>query len=464
MLAGHGRLLLATRPLVIALAILGLGALVYALLADRDLARDREERLRGSYNLVLVTIDTLRADHLGAYGYPRNTSPVIDGLADEAVLFENAIVPVALTGPSHASMLTGLYPAGHGVLTNAYRLAGTNVTLAEVLRSRGYQTAAFVAARAILGRGSGFDQGFEFFDEGRSRKLRAAEVTRQAVRWLEERVDDGNFFLWVHYYDVHCDYDAPEPFFDMFDPGYSGSIDPKGKCGKAHYNKMKLSADDLTYIRALYDGEIRYVDHHVGILLRKLEELGLKEKTILILTSDHGESLGERGLIGHDLALDDYEIRVPLIVRHPALEGSHRRVRQQVELVSLLPTVFDLLEVSRHAAFAGESFAPLLVGEEGGRRFAFSQLEPVKGRAQSYSVRGEGWKLLVHPDGREELHSLDHGEEAPSPAEERPELTASMRKTLQGWIDAQGEAPAARTGEISQQRRKDLEALGYVEE
>jgi arylsulfatase A-like enzyme len=444
--------------------MLGLGALAYALLGEQELTRDREESLRGSYNLMLVTLDTLRADHLGAYGYFRNTSPVIDALADESVLFENAIVPVAFTGPSHASMLTGLYPSGHGVLTNGYGLAATNLTLAEVLRGKGYQTAAFVAARAILGRRSGFDQGFEFFDEGKSRKRRADEITRQAVRWLRERGDEGNFFMWVHYYDIHCDYYAPKPFFEMFDVGYAGEIDPKAKCGKPHYNKMELSEEDLTYIRALYDGEIRYVDQHVGALLSQLEELGLKEKTLLILTSDHGESLGEQGVIGHNLALHDYEIRAPLIIRHPALGGSHRRVRQQVELVSLMPTIFDLLEVSHDAAFAGESFAPLLVGKESAHRFAYTQMGPVEGREQSYSLRGEDWKLLLHPDAREELYSLDHGGEATNLADERPELTASMKAILQRWIEAQAEAPAAMTETVSEETRRELEALGYIEE
>ena len=455
---------LAARSVAIALAMLGLGVLVYALLGEPDLIRDREDRLRGSYNLILVTIDTLRADHLGAYGYSRNTSPVIDGLAEEAVLFENAIVPVAFTGPSHASMLTGLYPSGHGVLTNGYRLAATKLTLAEALRGKGYQTAAFVAARAILGRGAGFDQGFEVFDEGKSRKRRADEITSQAVRWLQERADSGNFFLWVHYYDIHCDYYAPEPFFEMFDVGYTGAIDPKAKCGKPHYNKMELSEEDLTYIRALYDGEIRYVDQHIGVLLRQVEELGLKQKTLLILTSDHGESLGERGVIGHNLALHDYEIRAPLIIRHPALEGSHQRIRQQVELVSLMPTIFDLLEVSHDAALAGESFAPLLVGKESAHRFAYTQMGPVKGREPSYSLRGEDWKLLLHPDAREELYPLDHGGEATNLADERPELAASMKAVLQRWIEAQGEAPAALTEEISQETKRELEELGYIEE
>ena len=181
----------------------------------------------------------------------------------------------------------------------------------------------------------------------------------------------------------------------------------------------------------MYDGEIRYVDQHIGALLRQLEELGLKEKTLLILTSDHGESLGERGIIGHNLALHDYEIRAPLIIRHPALEGSPRRIRQQVELVSLMPTIFDLLEVSHDAALAGESFAPLLMGKERAQRFAYTQMGPVKGREQSYSLRGEHWKLLLHPDAREELYSLDHGGEATNLADERPELTASMKAILQ---------------------------------
>jgi arylsulfatase A-like enzyme len=371
---------------------------------------------------------------------------------------------MAVTGPSHASMLTGLYPSGHGVLSNGYSLLATNLTLAEALRGKGYQTAAFVAARAILGRRPGFDQGFEFFDEGRSRKRRAAEITSQAVGWLQERVDSGNFFLWVHYYDAHCDYNAPQPFFEMFDLGYTGAIDPRGKCGKAHYNKMELSEDDLTYIRALYDGEIRYVDQHIGILLGELEELGLREKTILILTSDHGESLGERGVIGHNLALHDYEIRTPLIIRHPALEGERQRIRQQVELVSLMPTILDLLEVSHDAAFAGESFAPLLVGKEGARSFAYTQTGPVKGRARSYSLRGEDWKLLLHPRGREELYALDRGGEATDLAHEHPELTASMKAILQRWIDAQGEASTAKAEEISEETRQELEALGYIDE
>lgn len=455
---------MAARPLAIALAMLGLSVLAYALLAERDLGRGREAKLRGRYNLILVTIDTLRADHLGAYGYVRNTSPVIDALAEEAVLFENAIVPMAFTGPSHASMLTGLYPHGHGVLTNAYRLPAANLTLAERLRAEGYRTAAFVAVRTILGRESGFDQGFQTFDDGGKRKRRAAEVTRQAVTWLREAADGGDFFLWVHYYDVHCDYNAPEPFFEMFASGYDGAIDPKGKCGKPHYNKMELSDKDLTYIRALYDGEIRYVDQHVGILLKAVEELGLNENTILVLTSDHGESLGERRVIGHDLSLHDYEIRVPLIIRHPALVGARRRIRQQVELVSLMPTLFDLLEVSHDAALAGASFAPLLAGEQGARTFAFTQMAPLETRPPSYSLRGEDWKLLLHPDGREELYSLDRGGEATNLADERPELTASMRRILQRWIDDQGRATGAKTAELSGKRRQELEALGYIEE
>jgi arylsulfatase A-like enzyme len=455
---------LTARRLAIAGAVLGLGALAYVLLADRDLVRDREAGLRGRYNVVLVTIDTLRADHLGVYGHSRNTSPVIDRLAEDAVLFENAIVPMAFTGPSHASMLTGLYPQGHGVLNNAYRLLPANRTLAEVLRDEGYRTAAFVAARAILGRGSGFDQGFEVFDEGTSRKRRADEITRQAVGWLRERGDGASFFLWVHYYDVHCDYNAPEPFFQMFASGYTGPIDPRGKCGKPHYNKMELDEEDLAYIRGVYDGEVRYVDQHVGALLKEFDDLGLRERTILILTSDHGESLGERGVIGHNLALHDYEVRVPLIIRHPALEGRRRRVRQQVELVSLMPTVLDLLEVGHDAVLVGESFAPLLVGQEGSGRYAYTQTGPTRGRAQSYGLRGKGWKLLLHPDGEEELYSLGRDGETTSLADEHPELTASLKEILHRWIDAQGGAAAAKTRQVSPETRRELEALGYIEE
>jgi arylsulfatase A-like enzyme len=428
--------------------------------ADAIPAADGESR--DGYSLILVTVDTLRADHLGCYGYSRDTSPAIDGLAERAILFENAVVSSPFTSPSHASMLTGLYPSGHGVLTNGYRFDDGNETLQEILRDNGYRTAAFVAARSVLGRRFGFDQGFELFSEGKESQRRAAVVNRELFAWLEGKIPKEKFFAWVHYYDAHCDYSAPKPFFDMFHPDYTGPIDPRGKCGKTHYNKMQLDEDDLSYIRALYDGEIRYVDSHVGALLTTLERLGLMQTTIVILTSDHGESLGDRGLIGHNLCLYDYEIRVPLIITHPRLDEVPLRIPQQVALVSLMPTVLEMLGIRHDAALDGRSFWPLVDGRERPEGFSYSQIAPELLVRRLSSIRGSDWKLILSPEGGQELYSLKNGEELAKLAEVPPQLMTRMKDALEQWIQSQEQRSRDKTQELSEEVREKLRALGYI--
>ncbi len=440
--------------------VLLIGTLVfiyYLVDTDTDVPPLKVDR----YNLLLISIDTLRADHLGCYGYERDTSPGIDELAKDAVLFENAIIPAPYTGPSHATMMTGLYPAAHGVLTNGYRLHEETTTLAERLRGEGFKTAAFVAAKSVLGKRFGFNQGFEVFKQGLLRQRRAAKVNRDALRWLERTASSERFFAWVHYYDVHCAYRAPQPFFDMFYPDYGGELDPRGKCGKPHYNNMELSEDDFEYLRALYDGELRYVDTQVAALLTRLEELRLKGKTIVVITSDHGESLGEQRLIGHNLCLHDYEIRIPLIINHPGLVRG-ARVRHQVDLVSLTPTILDLLGIPADNSLDGESFAGLLRGERAEERFAYSQIAPEKGREQAFSIRGQEWKFILHADGREELFLLGAEAERTNRVGTDSDKATSMRQDLQRWISTQRAAAQGKTQELSADVIEQLKALGYV--
>ncbi|MCP4602169.1 MAG: sulfatase-like hydrolase/transferase [Proteobacteria bacterium] len=444
----------------ILIIIIGAAVLAYFFLQNRSLSP--KKKFSDNYNVILVTIDTLRADHLGCYGYPRDTSPVMDDFADKAVLFKNAIIPSPFTGPSHASMLTGLYPAEHGVLTNGYELDKDNLTLAEALRKHGYQTAAFVAARWVLGEEFGFDQGFEVFKEGKHRERRAAAVNKQAIRWLKKKGNKGSFFAWVHYYDVHCDYNAPEPFFNMFYPNYKGRIDPRGKCGKPHYNKMELNDDDLQYIRALYDAEIRYADNQVGTLFKTIKKLGLSDKTIFIITSDHGESLGERGLIGHNLCLKDYEIHVPLIIKHPELKSAPMRINHQVELKSLMPTILDMLDIKHDVILAQKSFWPLLKGGKVNEKFAYSETAVEKGRNKSYSIRSLDWKLTLSRDSKPELYSLKNTDESNNLADIHPETAASMRDLLEDWIRIQEKTSTDKTQNISQEVIEKLKALGYV--
>jgi arylsulfatase A-like enzyme len=241
----------------------------------------------GRPSVLLVTIDTLRADHVGVYGAVQAETPRLDALAAAGTRFENAIASTPLTLPSHASLLTGLDPPRHGVRHNGvYRLDGEIETLAERFRAAGYATGAVTGA-VVLARRYGLDQGFQSYDDGTSSRRsgaggflerRAAEVTERALAWLAQATRP--FFLWVHYYDPHHDYRPPQPFAERF------SASP-------------------------YDGEIAYVDTQLGRLLDGLEPGGSHRETLILVTSDHGESLGEHGESTHAYTLYDAVLRVP---------------------------------------------------------------------------------------------------------------------------------------------------------
>jgi len=449
------------RKLLTVLVFLGvLSVVLYALLNRGSDNRSRP----GAYNLILVTLDTLRADHLGCYGYSRDTSPALDRFAGRSVVFDSAIVPTPFTAPSHATMLTGLYPAGHGVLTNGYCLVSDQLSLAERLRSVGYRTAAFVGARRVLGRRFGFDQGFEVFGEGEGNQRRAAEVNREFFSWFDTLVAGERFFAWVHYFDVHCDYNAPEPYFDMFQPVGAGGLDPQDKCGKSHYNRMDLTEDDFSSVRAFYDGEIRYVDEQLAGLLQRVREAGLLEETIVVITSDHGESLGEQGLIGHNLCLYDYEVRVPLIIHHPGLDSPPARIGSPVAMVSLTPTLLELLDVAADSPFDGPSLVPLLGGAELPASFGFVSTAPEFGRQQLFCIRSRDRKLILNADGGQEIYSLEGGAEQALPAPEQGSEAAQLRSALGRWILAQEERSRGKDQVVSDEVKEKLKALGYVDQ
>ncbi|MGH7792955.1 MAG: sulfatase-like hydrolase/transferase, partial [Thermodesulfobacteriota bacterium] len=271
------------------------------------------ERLIGpknkDINVVFISIDTLRADHLGCYGYHRNTSPNIDRLAREGVIFSNAFSVSSWTLPAHISMFTSMYSTSHGVITGEDYLDDSRITLAEVLKREGYATAAFISGAYLRDPRYGFEQGFDLYDasiinEAASLKdvIKASQVitspslNKAAKSWLEKNYQK-KFFLFLHYIDVHSDYIPPPPYDTMFDPDYRGPVDG------LNIFKLKLKAEmdprDLFHIIALYDGEIAFTDHHIGDLMLSLKELGVYDNTMIILTSDHGEEFFEHGQLGH---------------------------------------------------------------------------------------------------------------------------------------------------------------------
>lgn len=272
-------------------------------------------------NVLLISIDTCRADHLGCYGYKDATTPNIDALAQTGILFENAISPVPLTLPAHASMLTGTLPPYHGVHRNTgYRLDDAIVCLPEILGDAGFATAAAVGA-FVLDSQFGLDQGFEAYDDTFEDTLagnlivqrRGGETTDRALDWIERNKDE-RFFYFLHYYDPHHNYEAPEPFASRF---------------ASHP----------------YAGEIAYTDHCIGRVIRKLKELDLYDSTLIIVVGDHGEMLGEHGEPDHGYFIYQSAIRIPLIFRLPEGEMP-MRIPSLAGLVDIVPTVCSLLDVA----------------------------------------------------------------------------------------------------------------------
>jgi len=294
------------------------------------------------YNLLIITIDTLRADHLGCYGYRMVKTPVIDRLVSEGVLFTQAFTPAPITLPSHTSIMTGLYPAQHGVRNNGnFYLSPQVLTLAEVMRGNGYKTGACVGA-FVLDSIFGLDQGFDFYDDnftpGKKRtnvlfnERNAGQVTRIGLRWLERHRGD-KFLLWLHYYDPHSPYFPPYPF-------------------------------TFEYRDHLYDGEIAYVDQCLGELFKGMEEMGLTGKTVIILTADHGEGLGDHNELTHGVFIYDITLHIPLIVKVPGLQEGGRSIAAQVSNMDVMPTVIDLFGFKPLKGLAGKSLIPLIRGKD----------------------------------------------------------------------------------------------------
>lgn len=273
-------------------------------------------------NVVLISIDTCRADRLSCYGYPRKTTPNIDVLAKEGILFENVISPIPLTLPSHCSMLTGTTPVYHGVHDNqGYRLSEKDVTLAEILKEKGFRTGAVISAFVLdscFGLGQGFDTYDDQFDEEFNAlgivERRGLETSQHANTWLENNKDEP-FFLFLHYFDPHRLWEAPEPFASQY------MTDP-------------------------YAGEISYVDYCIGQVIDKLKSLGLYDSTLIIVTADHGEGLMEHGESTHGYFIYQGTVKVPLIFKVPGISGGIR-ITDTAGLVDIVPTVCSLLNIQQ---------------------------------------------------------------------------------------------------------------------
>jgi len=400
-------------------------------------------------NVILITLDTLRADHLACYGYSDVRTPNLDSLARRGVLFEQAATNSPLTLPAHCSILTGMYPTYHGVRINGNTaLNEEQTTIAEVLSAQDYQCGAFIGAFVLDGRW-GLKQGFQHYDDHFDLKkykhidLGAVqrpgnEVIDAALVWLEEQKSTP-FFAWIHLYDPHTPYEPPEPYLSEYGP--------RGLAG-------------------LYDGEIAFMDEQIGRCLSWLEDNGLDESTILILVGDHGEGLGSHGEGTHGYFIYDYAIHVPLIIVTPFEVLRGVRVSSQVRVVDIFPTLMEIAAVTPPAETHGRSLLPLMFRpqkEEDGFAYAESMSPNLQfGWSSIHSLRTTQYKYIDTP--KAELYDLtrDPGEHT-NLLRQYPDIAREMKDTLDRLMEETSRgAPTPQAANLDKETIEKLSALGYI--
>lgn len=465
-------------------------------------------------NVIFISLDTLRADHLGCYGYARNTSPVIDAWAAESMVFEECIATSSWTLPTHASIFTGLAPSVHGATGNYgdWRLDTRFDTVAELLHAEGYATAAFTEG-VVVGGEKGFHQGFDLYSDGVADAPlppgTAEKVIGQAVGWLEKH-EEFPFFLFLHTYEIHDTYQAPPPFLGKFAPPLPAGISTSKSMGEreGYLNPQDLSPKDTELIVARYDEGIAYTDAALGRLFRYLNDSGLNENTMVVLFSDHGEEFYEHGALAHQKTLYQEQLHVPLIIRMPGSDPPRGRVATKVSQLDFFSTIVEALNLTHTPPATSFSLMPFLrsggVGEEYRRRYAPSHLEQekemtlsIQDDAQHYIVRmnleklpashSEEWealrarhdtsfesRLMEIAEGdsaakEEALYRLaEDALEQENRAKENPSATQNMRSLMNESLKAAAKTVSDDDTEplgstpLSDAERADLEALGYL--
>ncbi|HXV59798.1 MAG TPA: sulfatase [Vicinamibacteria bacterium] len=426
-------------------------------------------------NVILISLDTTRADHMSVYGYERDTTPNLKRFAAEGVVFEQAFAQAPWTVSSHMSVFTSLYPPVHKV-AHLTPQSATVETLPERLKSADYSTGGFVAP--VLD-GYGFSRGFDhYFSPYRSRP--AEVMVQQALKWLARDpsrpvLQPQPFFLFLHLFDAHHPYEPSWPFDTAYIESYREDIRELSS-SHPHQQDKNLSPEELNEVVSLYDGEIAYLDFALGGFFEALRKLGVYDSSLIVLMGDHGEGFLEHGLMNHGNSVYDELVRVPLLVRFPRGRFAGRRVETPVELMDITPTVLELLGEERLAVAQGDSLGGLLEKGEDESRFVYAY------DGDADSVRTAEWKLIKNPPNRArripralpgeyELYDLvrDPGEMhnlAPRMSERVSTMTRALEEMerindeLRGKVQTElGVHPI----ELTETEKERLRTLGYIQ-
>jgi arylsulfatase A-like enzyme len=453
-----------------------------------SIALDRPE------NILLITLDTQRADFLGCYGHRDVESRNIDRLARDGVQFNYCIAHSPLTLPSHTSILTSTYPVYHGVRNNHSNALHSSVnTLAEVLSNNGYDTAAFLSS-LVLTEEFGLCQGFDHYEIKKEtnylfykrfyRELVFSKiflshvpfsssfldcwvesVTNKSISWMGESRENP-FFVWIHYFNPHKSYAPPFPYaipyLERMNRGVSGFFE-----APEHFREKQVSRRELEWDRALYLGEITYTDYNIGLVLEALRALGLRSNTLIVLTADHGEAFGENEDVTHGNTLYDTSIRVPLIFNGQGLEHSGIVVDGLCESVDIMPTILDYVGISGPAEMQGKSLLPYLASgmslPEGGG--FLETMGPSREEMKLFGVVEDDWKFVYTPWGTSRLLfnlSTDPGETR-NLVEEHPERARRMKAKMEGFLAVNTAEEKWERVELDVRSLHHLRALGYIQ-
>ncbi|MFQ6082625.1 MAG: sulfatase [Candidatus Aminicenantia bacterium] len=445
-------------------------------------------------NIILFSIDTLRADGLSCYGNPRLTSPNIDSLSEEGILFRNVLAQSSWTLPSHMTMFTSLYPSVHGCNASPMWTKSIDslneywITLPEILRSFGYSTVAFTDGK-LLGPTFNFDQGFELCDDtgGGIKK-----ISKKAIQWLENYSFQKPFFLFLHCYDVHH-YKPPLNLERMFAENYKGKLLKFRKSGNslevrvtsnAYYH---LSENDIKYLRALYDAEIYKTDREFGEVLTYLKRNNLYKDTIIIVTSDHGEEFWEHGGTGHGWSLHQHQLKVPLIMKCPTFSNSARKIEEWVGLIDIFPTILEILGIPIPNECQGISLIPLIEHGSYKKRsflaeashlgnqkcliykehsFLFNQFSPIGENIFNWKRFIYIWRNIMHFSENELYNLVKDPYEKENIFSKEPKLAHEMRIMLLNQIKNNLAISTKNTLikriDMNKETKEHLKSLGYI--